>query len=115
MLESGQGANSQEASAPRTAVLRDVHFGSACQWASARAIFPERVARVASFEEAFGKTIDRDVDVETKAGWGTAYLETGNAALVAEAKDENWAGPIFVGNASTLPVGAFRGDSCSPE
>lgn len=89
-------------------------FGGANQWASAKAIFPERVARVAAFEKAFGKTIDRKLDVNTKAALGTAYAQTANAELVAEAKDENWAGPIFVGSAWTLPAGAFSGEACGP-
>ena len=89
-------------------------FGGANHWASAKAIFPERVARVAAFEQAFGKTINRDLDVNAKAAKGTAYAETGNAQLVAEAKDENWAGPIFVGNAWTLPAGAFSAEACGP-
>lgn len=88
-------------------------FGGANQWASAKAIFPERVARVAAFEKAFGKTIDRKLDVESKAALGTAYAETANAQLVAEAKDENWSGPIVVED-WTLPAGAFSGDACGP-
>lgn len=89
-------------------------FGGANQWASARAIFPERVARVAAFEIAFDKTIDRDLDVNTKADKGIAYAQTANAELVAEAKNENWSGPIVVEN-WTLPAGAFSGETCGPK
>jgi 3'-phosphoadenosine 5'-phosphosulfate sulfotransferase (PAPS reductase)/FAD synthetase len=89
-------------------------FGGANQWASAKRIFPERVARVAAFEVAFGKTIDRTLGVEAKAARGTAYAQTGDAQLVAEAKDANWNGPIFVGNDWQLPAGAFSGDTCGP-
>jgi hypothetical protein len=52
-------------------------------------------ARVARFEREFGKTIDRGgVGVELKAQKGFCYPQTKNFSVVAEAKDENWNGPI---------------------
>ena len=88
-------------------------FGGANQWASAQAIFPERVAQAAALEAEFGKTIARDgkTTVAMLAARGTAYSGTANATLVAEAQDENWNGPIQVEN-WTLPAGAFGKESC---
>jgi Phosphoadenosine phosphosulfate reductase family len=89
-------------------------FGSASQWRSAQVVDPESVNRIASLEKQFGKTIDRKMDVLTKAARGTAYAGTQNAALVAEANDANWNGPIFLTPGTwTLPAGAF-GDCSGP-
>jgi hypothetical protein len=40
------------------------------QWASAR-VFPGRVEQILNFKQKFGKTIDRGIDVMTKARSGT--------------------------------------------
>jgi 3'-phosphoadenosine 5'-phosphosulfate sulfotransferase (PAPS reductase)/FAD synthetase len=90
-------------------------FGGAGQWASAKRIFPDRVERIAAFERQFGKTIDRNkIAVEDKAASGIPHIQTANAELVAEAKDANWDGPIFVEDWQ-LPAGAFSGEACGPE
>jgi 3'-phosphoadenosine 5'-phosphosulfate sulfotransferase (PAPS reductase)/FAD synthetase len=42
-------------------------FGNANQWSSAKSVFPYQVKRIAEYEKEFGKTIDRKMDVITKA------------------------------------------------
>jgi len=88
-------------------------FGGANQWASVKAIAPERVERIAAYERQFGKTIARDgrTTVDQLAAKGTAYEGTKNAELVAEAMNPNWDGEIQVSN-WTLPAGAFKGEGC---
>lgn len=91
-------------------------FGGASQWASVKAVMPERFAKVAALEVEFGKTIDRDrVPVTDKAAAGTAYAGCANKALVAEALNPAWDGQILVDPASwELPAGAFSGETCGP-
>lgn len=90
-------------------------FGGANQWASAQAIFGDRVAMAARLEKEFGKTIDRDgVDVLTKCSRGTVYAQVKNSQLADEARDAKWQGQIRVTNWQ-LPAGAFTGGSCGPQ
>lgn len=88
-------------------------FGGANQWASVKAIAPERVERIANFERQFGKTINRDgrTTVDQLAAKGTPYAGTQDAALVAEAMNPNWDGEIQVSDWA-LPAGAFKGEGC---
>lgn len=81
-------------------------FGNKNQWASAKAVMPERVERIAQFEKQFGKTIDRNLGVTAKAEQGTAYAGTANVDLITEANDENWDGEI-ISETWTIPSGAF--------
>jgi len=82
-------------------------FGQKNQWASAAAVFPDRVIRVAELEQEFGKTIDRTSSVLDKMAQGVPYASI-TADLIAEANDENWDGHIRL-NAGKwqLPAGAF--------
>jgi 3'-phosphoadenosine 5'-phosphosulfate sulfotransferase (PAPS reductase)/FAD synthetase len=83
-------------------------------WASARVVLPEQFNEIANYEKQFGKTIDRNMDVITKASLGRAYAPCSNAKLVAEARDENWNGPIILPEGEwQLPAGAF-GESNGP-
>ena len=88
-------------------------------WASARAVLPEQFDQVALYEKEFGsnngKTIDRGgMSVIVKASLGKAYAACSNAALVAEARNENWNGPIILPEGEwELPAGAF-GESDGP-
>ena len=89
-------------------------FGSPSQWKSAETILPDQVQQIAAYEKEFGKTIDRKMDVLTKASLGKAYAPCSNAALVAEARDENWNGRIILEDGEwQLPTGAF-GESNGP-
>ena len=83
-------------------------FGNPDQWASALAVDPGAVRKVAGYEMEFGKTIDRKMGVMEKAGKGCAYAGTADPDLVAEALDENWDRPVFVENWQ-FPPGAFWG------
>jgi hypothetical protein len=89
-------------------------FAASVAWESlrrrARATFYSGPpARVARFEREFGKTIDRGgVGVELKAQKGFCYPQTKNFSVVAEAKDENWNGPIRTAGAWELPARRIR-------
>jgi len=87
-------------------------FGSPNQWASARVVCPSAVAKIASYEKQFGITIDRKLDVQAKADKGTPYPATANQALIDEANDPNWDGPVFVDDWQ-MPAGAF-GENTGP-
>lgn len=90
-------------------------FSSPSRWASAQRVLPEQVNQIASYEKDFGKTIDRGgMGVTTKSALGKAYPACSNAALVAEARDENWNGRILLDEGEwELPAGAF-GESNGP-
>jgi 3'-phosphoadenosine 5'-phosphosulfate sulfotransferase (PAPS reductase)/FAD synthetase len=87
-------------------------FGSPNQWASALAVDPGSVHKLAGYEVEFGKTIDRNMGVMEKAGKGCAYAKTADRELVAEALDENWDRPVFVDDWQ-FPAGAF-GEGAGP-
>lgn len=83
-------------------------FGNRDQWASAAVVDPEGVLEIAELEAQFGKTIDRKAAVLDKLASGTAYGSI-SAALIAEANNESWDGPIVLPEGTwTLPAGAFK-------
>jgi 3'-phosphoadenosine 5'-phosphosulfate sulfotransferase (PAPS reductase)/FAD synthetase len=89
-------------------------FGSNHQWASLRAIDPERFNQIAAYEREFGCTIRRNGTVVEAADAGTPYEslnQRDTAAALAHSFDE----PIMLppGQHWTLPAGAF-GDSAGP-
>ena len=89
-------------------------FGNANQWASAQVVLPEQVKKIAEYKQEFGKTIDRNMSVLTKASIGQAYAPCQSAALVAEARDENRNSKIILEHGEwQLPAGAF-GESNGP-
>jgi hypothetical protein len=79
-------------------------------------VLPGQFNQIAEYEQVFGKTIDRDgLRVLVKASLGTAYHGCGNAALLAEAKDENWNGPIILSDGEwQLLAGAFGESDVRP-
>ncbi len=89
-------------------------FGSNNQWASLRAVNPAQFAQIAAYEKAFGWTIRHQEDIVAAADAGTPYASI-TSALIAEARDPSWSGPIILpaGAPWTLPAGAF-GDSAGP-
>ncbi len=87
-------------------------FGSPNQWASLRAVNGEQFARIAGFEQKFGKTIKRKLNVVQTADRGHAYEMS--AADIAAATSETFEEPVLLSEeAWTLPKGAF-GESCGP-
>jgi 3'-phosphoadenosine 5'-phosphosulfate sulfotransferase (PAPS reductase)/FAD synthetase len=77
-------------------------------WASAKVVLPEQFHEIAYYEKLFGKTIDRKIDVLTKASLGKAHPQCYDATLVAEARDETWNHPIILPEGEwQLPAGAF--------
>jgi 3'-phosphoadenosine 5'-phosphosulfate sulfotransferase (PAPS reductase)/FAD synthetase len=87
-------------------------FGSPNQWATIRAIFPDRFAAVEAREAEFGVTIKRGATITQLADRGTPYAASNNADLVRLANAEEWEGPILVDDWQ-LPAGAF-GESVGP-
>lgn len=85
-------------------------FGSANQWATVREHMPDAFEDIASFEEAFGTTIQRKLSVRQLADKGTPYdidprmLKIANATTYDE--------PILLVQ-WTLPKGAFK-ESAGP-
>lgn len=85
-------------------------FGSPDQWASARAVSPERWEKIAQLEEAFGHTIQRKESVRTRTARGTPYAisEADLAACRSHTFDE----PVIL-DTWTRPAGA-KGETCGP-
>lgn len=85
-------------------------FGNKDQWATVKAMDPERFEKLAAYETEFGVTLKRKVSLPVLAGRGTPYKMSRADAEAAMARifDE----PIFVEN-WVLPSGAF-GESCGP-
>ena len=75
-------------------------------------VCPSAVAQIAAYEKDFGITIDRKMDVLAKADKGTPYPATSNQALIDEANDPNWDGPVFIEDWQ-MPAGAF-GENTGP-
>jgi hypothetical protein len=87
-------------------------FGNADQWATVKALDPERFARLASYEAEFGVTLKRKVSLPVLAEKGKAYpMDAADArAAMARSFDE----PVIMAPGSwVLPKGAF-GESCGP-
>jgi 3'-phosphoadenosine 5'-phosphosulfate sulfotransferase (PAPS reductase)/FAD synthetase len=85
-------------------------FGNSDQWASAKAIAPQRVQRVSNYEQEFKITIHRQKSVDEQAACGTPY--TMDPAYIALALSTTYDQPILVDN-WVLPAGAF-GEGCGP-
>jgi 3'-phosphoadenosine 5'-phosphosulfate sulfotransferase (PAPS reductase)/FAD synthetase len=89
-------------------------FGNPAQWASLRKVAPAQFAQVAGYEAKFGKTIARKGTVEERAGAGTPYPATEDAAAAALATGEEFSEPIILPPGKWVrPAGAF-GDGCGP-
>jgi 3'-phosphoadenosine 5'-phosphosulfate sulfotransferase (PAPS reductase)/FAD synthetase len=90
-------------------------FGSANQWATIAAVFPEHLERVALREEASGRTIQRGISVRALAARGTPYAAAMTRPdLVALAMSSAWTIPALVApEAWTLPHGAY-GENAGP-
>jgi 3'-phosphoadenosine 5'-phosphosulfate sulfotransferase (PAPS reductase)/FAD synthetase len=87
-------------------------FGNADQWATVKALDPERFARLAAYEGEFGVTLKRKVSLPVLAERGKAYPMSAEDARAAMARsfDE----PVLLApGAWKLPSGAF-GESCGP-
>ena len=87
-------------------------FGSPNQWASIRAIAPEKFKTIADYEEYFNTTIQHHESVIQLADRGTPYPETLDADLVAIALSKEYEQPIFL-EEWNLPAGAY-GESHGP-
>lgn len=88
-------------------------FGSPNQWATIRAIFPDRFATIAEREAEFGVTIKRGLTVQQLADRGTPYAAAlANPDQVRLAQCETWEGPIITSDWQT-PAGAF-GENAGP-
>lgn len=85
-------------------------FGNADQWATVRALDPERFERLSAYEESFGKTLKRKVSLRVLADQGRSY-EASRVDVEAAMRRE-FDEPIFVAEWTT-PRGAF-GESCGP-
>lgn len=85
-------------------------FGSCNQWASIRAIAPEKFERIAKYESLFNTTIHRTKSVTELADSGSPYEMDDESKIVAMSTNYNH--PVFVGEWRT-PSGAF-GESNGP-
>lgn len=88
-------------------------FGNANQWASVRAVAPERFEEIAQHEESFGTTIKRGVSIRQLADRGTPYNGI-DPELVELAMSTTYTGPVRVPASEwRVPLGAF-GESDGP-
>jgi 3'-phosphoadenosine 5'-phosphosulfate sulfotransferase (PAPS reductase)/FAD synthetase len=81
-------------------------FGNADQWASVRAVAPERFARVAGYEAEFGKTIKRGKGVTELADGGVPYPGTLDVEMVKLAMGEAYDRQVLT-DEWKMPAGAF--------
>lgn len=83
-------------------------------WASLQAVLPGQLDLIADKEEEFGVTIARDRrPIRQRCGAGRAFPM--DAAVMAEARDENWTGPVILPPGTwTMPIGAFRSPASGP-
>lgn len=87
-------------------------FGNGDQWAMIREIEPERFEKIASYEEEFGVTIQRDRSVRELADKGS--FEITDKDLIALATSEDYYLPILINKEDwTLPIGAYA-NGCGP-
>lgn len=81
-------------------------FNGSDEFATYRQIMPDAFKKLADYEVDFDRTMKRKDSLPILADKGTAF-DT-DPAVVKEALDEHWAGPIVISDWS-LPPGAFRG------
>jgi 3'-phosphoadenosine 5'-phosphosulfate sulfotransferase (PAPS reductase)/FAD synthetase len=87
-------------------------FGNADQWASAKALSPERFEKIAEYESEFGCTLKRKGTLRELVEKGKIYEMAATDAAIAIRN--NFDEPIILPEGSwTLPLGAY-GDSCGP-
>ena len=89
-------------------------FSADNHWASLTKVLPVQFEAVAAYEEQFGTTIARDLrSVRARAASGRAFAM--DPAVMAEAQDEHWDGPVILPRGTwTLPVGAFGSPDSGP-
>lgn len=85
-------------------------FGNANQCASARAISPERFAKVSAYEQQFGVTIHRNETFTQRADKGTPY--PADQADIEACNRHEFDEPIIL-DKWKMPSGAFA-ESCGP-
>ncbi len=88
-------------------------FMSHNQAATIQAHAPERIGKLANYENEFGCTIHRTLGVLERAAKGTPY-EAATAEAMKRCLGEEYDQPILVDPQSwVIPAGAF-GESCGP-
>jgi 3'-phosphoadenosine 5'-phosphosulfate sulfotransferase (PAPS reductase)/FAD synthetase len=94
---------------PRVSCMTCI-FGGPDQWASVRAIAPDRFTRIAAYEREFGVTIKQGIAVEQLADRGKPYPACDDPGLVALAMSPGYpAAQIVVPPGEwRLPPGAFK-------
>lgn len=87
-------------------------FGNADQWATVRALDPDRFEKIAAYEKDFGKTIGRKQNVVESADAGSVYDATTNepdAVARAMSHEEYPDGELIIGTVWwEMPAGAFK-------
>jgi 3'-phosphoadenosine 5'-phosphosulfate sulfotransferase (PAPS reductase)/FAD synthetase len=87
-------------------------FGNANQFASAKAISPDRFETVANYEASFGKTIKRKEDLRSLTDKGTPYVAS--QADVEACRSHAFNEPVILAKEDwKLPAGAYA-ESCGP-
>jgi len=87
-------------------------FGSNDQWAMIREIEPERFEKIATYEEEFGVTIQRDKSVREMADAGSFTINNPELIKLATSKEYNQ--PVVIHKSHwQLPIGAFA-EGCGP-
>lgn len=93
----------------RTSCLSCI-FGSPNQWATVQRIDPDRIERIAYYEDRFDCTIHRTDTIQDRVAKGTAYRVDDRYAAIA--MQDYYDEPVFLDDWK-LPAGAF-GESCGP-
>ena len=82
-------------------------FGSVDQWASARELMPKQFERVANYEDEFGYTIDRKLNVIQMADKGCSTVKDADPEMTRQANTKDYFLPVLTDD-WRLPAGAFQ-------
>lgn len=83
-------------------------------WATLQEYFPDRVARIAAYEDEFGTTISRKRINVIEVGRQAKPFEVKDLEALAQALSHDYTLPILLpeGATWTMPVGAFAKEGC---
>lgn len=83
-------------------------FGDHDQWATVREMAPGRFAKLAEYEQEFGKTIRRDGPIGESADKGQPYAQASSGAARVAMSDGFTPGQMFGMGCWKLPAGAYK-------
>lgn len=83
-------------------------FGDADQWASVRKIAADRFAKIANYEQEFGKSIKRGITVLQMADKGTSFIDDAPDELIKLAMNKDYPSNQVRVESWNTPNGAYK-------